>query len=133
MAISTSGVTLKIKGTDNTYSKLVDIVDFPDLGSTPELLETTTLSDSAQTFISGIEPVAALEFTANYSKTDFEAVSAKANASQTYQLQFGTDGADGIFQFSGTHTIWVVGAGINSVVQMKISIVPTTKVSKVTT
>ena len=36
------------------YSKLIDIKDFPDLGGSPEMLETTTLSDNMQTNIPGI-------------------------------------------------------------------------------
>lgn len=37
----------------NQYEKLVDIKNFPDLGGTPETLETTTLSDKMQTNILG--------------------------------------------------------------------------------
>lgn len=57
-----------MKKADNadTWSKLVDIKDFPDLGGAPEMLETTTLSDGAQTYIPGIQSQDALEFTANY-------------------------------------------------------------------
>ena len=44
MAISTYKVFL-MKKTSETWSKLIDIKDFPDLGGSPELLETTTLSD----------------------------------------------------------------------------------------
>ena len=132
MAISTSVVTLKIKGTGETYEKLVDIKTFPDMGAAPTLLEVTTLSDSAQKFISGVQAMAAMEFTANYTDTDFAAVIAKAGASQDYELDFGTDGANGKFRWSGEHTAWVVGGGINAVVDMKMSIVPSTKITKVT-
>ena len=47
MAISTYKVFLMKKGdTGDTWSKLVDIKEFPDLGGEPEMLETTTLSDN---------------------------------------------------------------------------------------
>lgn len=132
MAISTYGVTLSIETeTPGTYAKLVDIKSFPDMGAAPTLLETTTLSDSAQTFISGVQAMAAMEFTANYTDTDFAAVVAEAGESQNYQLEFGEAGAEGIFQWSGEHTAWVVGGGINAVVDMKISIVPSTAITKV--
>ena len=43
MAISTYKVFLMKKGdSDETYSKLCDIKEFPDLGGEPEMLETTT-------------------------------------------------------------------------------------------
>ena len=46
MAISTYKVFLMKKAASGgTYSKVVDIKDFPDLGGAPEMLETTTLSD----------------------------------------------------------------------------------------
>ncbi len=131
MAISTYGATLKIKNGE-TYTKLVDIKTFPDMGAAPTLLEVTTLSDSAQKFINGVQAMAAMEFTANYTDTDFAAVIAEAGAAQDYELDFGTDGANGKFQWSGQHTAWVVGGGINAVVDMKISIVPSTIISKVT-
>ena len=70
MAISTYKVFLMKKETD-AYKKLVDIKDFPDLGGSPEMLETTTLSDKMQTYIPGIQSLDALEFNANYTKEEF--------------------------------------------------------------
>ena len=70
MAISTYGIYLMHKVSD-AYAKLIDIKDFPDLGGAPEMLETTTLSDSMQTYIPGIQSLDGLEFTANYTKSDF--------------------------------------------------------------
>ena len=71
MAISTYKIFLMMKK-DASYEKLIDIKDFPDLGGAPEMLETTTLSDKMQTYIPGIQSLDALEFTANYTKDDFE-------------------------------------------------------------
>ena len=46
MAISSYNVVLKTSTTaSGTYTKLVDIKDFPDLGSAPDTIEVTTLSD----------------------------------------------------------------------------------------
>lgn len=127
MAISTYGVTLKW-GTDAlTMTKEIDIKDFPDLGGAPELLETTTLSDAAQTYINGIQSLSAMEFTANYTKADYEAVLADANKKLYYALEFGASGSEGIFEWQGEHAAWVVGAGVNAVTEMKISIAPSTK------
>mgnify|MGYP003187542440 FL=1 len=50
MAISTYMIFLMKKAsTGDTYEKVIDIKDFPDLGGAPEMLETTTLSDKMQT------------------------------------------------------------------------------------
>jgi len=126
-AISTMGVTLKWGENQNTLTKKIDIKNFPDLGGAPEMLETTTLSDEAQTFIPGIQSMDALEFTANYTKTDYEAVLADEGKELYYALEFGENGSEGVFQWRGQHTVWVTGAEVNSVVEMVISIAPLTK------
>ena len=67
MAISTYKVFLmEQESTGNTWAKLVDIKEFPDLGGEPEMLETTTLSDKMQTYIAGIQSLEGLNFNANY-------------------------------------------------------------------
>lgn len=132
MAISSYKVTLKYGSSEETLTKLVEIKDFPALGGAPELLETTTLNDAAQTFINGIQSMSAMEFTANYTKADFTTVKATEATPGYYALEFGTSGADGIFEWQGMHSVWVDGAGVNGVVNMKLSIAPSTKVELAT-
>ena len=129
MAISTYGITLMHKGTGGTYAKLVDIKDFPDLGGAPEMLETTTLSDGMQTYIEGIQSSDALEFTANYTKTDYEALAALKGDNESYAVYFGADGAEGKFYFKGYLSVRVNGGGVNEVVGMTISIAPSTPIT----
>ncbi len=127
MAISTQGVTLKWGTSAANLDKVVDIKDFPDLGGAPEMLETTTLSDQVQTYILGIQGLDMMEFTCNYTKADFEAVMEDANKDLYYALEFGVNGSEGIFEWQGRHTAWVVGAGVNAVTEFKIGIAPSTK------
>ena len=94
--ISTQGVTLKWGSNSGSLTKKIDIKDFPDLGGAPEILETTTLSDAAQTFILGIQSLGAMEFTANYTKSDFEAVESDANTDLYYALEFGEEGSEAL-------------------------------------
>ena len=68
MAISTYKIFLMQKK-EAAWEKLIDIKEFPDLGGTPEMLETTTLTDRMQTYIPGIQSLDALEFTSNYTWT----------------------------------------------------------------
>jgi hypothetical protein len=105
----------------------VDIKDFPDLGGAPEVLETTTLSDQIQTYIMGIQGSGMMEFTCNYTKDDFDDVMKDANKDLYYALEFGDKGDEGIFEWQGQHTAWVVGAGVNAVTEFKIGIAPSTK------
>lgn len=125
--INTMGITLKWGENLDSLTKKIDIKNFPDLGGAPEMLETTTLSDEVQTFILGIQSMDALEFTANYTKADYEAVLADEGKELYYALEFGEDGSEGVFEWQGQHTVWVTGAEVNSVVEMVISIAPSTK------
>ena len=90
MAISTYKCFLMQKAsTGGTWTKLVDIKEFPDLGGDPEMLETTTLSDKMQTYIAGIQSMDGLSFTANYTLTDYKALKAKEGAEADYAVWFG--------------------------------------------
>lgn len=142
MAISTYKIFL-MKGTGSgdsiTYSKLVDIKDFPDLGGAPEMLETTTLSDSMQTYIPGIQSLDGLEFTANYTKADFATLKALEGTETNFAVYFGgTVGTNGVvtptgdegkFLFKGYLSVFPVGGGVNEVVSMTISIAPSTPIT----
>lgn len=130
MAISTSGIYLKVKGAGSAaYETLVDIKAFPDMGAAPQTIETTTLSDTAQKFIMGVKTTVPMEFTANYDPADYDKLIA-LTGEQDFALYFGEDGANGIFEWKGELTVWVVGAGANAAVDMKISIVPTGEITK---
>jgi len=127
MAISTYGVTLKWGEASASLTKVIDIKNFPNLGGAPELLETTTLSDEMQTFIVGIQSADAMEFTANYTKDDYTAVEDDANKELYYSLEFGDEGDEGVFEWQGEHSVYVTGADVNGVVEMVITIAPSTK------
>lgn len=138
MAISTYRAYL-MQGTGDTpiWAKLIDIKDFPDLGGEPEMLETTTLSDGAQTYIAGIQSVDALSFTANYTATDFSTLKALEGTKTDFAIWFGAtaatppvpDGSNGKFTFEGELSVYVTGGGVNEVVEMTITIVPSTVIT----
>jgi hypothetical protein len=137
MAISTYKVFLMMKK-DAAYEKLVDIKDFPDLGGAPEMLETTTLSDKMQTYIPGIQNLDALEFTANYTKTDFAKLKELDGVEHDFAVWFGgteeanvltPTGSDGKFEFKGQLSVFPVGGGVNEVVDMTITIAPSTPIT----
>lgn len=96
MAISTYKIFLMQKSSPGTtWTKLVDIKEFPDLGGDPEMLETTTLSDKMQTYIAGIQSLDALAFTANYTLTDYKALQALAGKTESYAVWFGGEETGG--------------------------------------
>ena len=120
MAISTYKVFLMKKGDGSTYSKLVDIKDFPDLGGAPEMLE----------------------FTANYTKADFDTLKALEGTECDFAVWFGgtesggvatPDGSNGKFEFKGQLSVFPVGGGVNEVVGMTITIAPSTPITVAST
>lgn len=139
MAISTYKIFLMMmQNSGSTYAKLVDIKDFPDLGGAPEMLETTTLSDKMQTYIPGIQSLDALEFTANYTKTDFDKLKALEGQTKKFAVWMGAtesggtltpSGSDGKFEFEGQLSVFPVGGGVNEVVDMTITIAPSTSIT----
>ena len=140
MASSTYKTFLMKKGTGEAYEKLVDIKDFPDLGGAPEMIETTTLSDSMQTYIEGIMSSDALEFTINYDLDTYETLLAMKGAETEFAIWFGgTESASGVtptgdegkFAFKGYLSVRVVGKGVNEVKEATISIAPSTPITLV--
>ena len=138
MAISTYKIFLMSSTDGSTYTKLIDIKSFPDLGGAPEMLETTTLSDAMQTYIPGIQSLDALEFEANYTKADFTKLKALEGKEQQYAVWFGgtgegetltPNGSDGKFKFKGQLSVYPVGSGVNEVVNMNINIAPSTPIT----
>lgn len=137
MAISTYKIFLMQKN-EETWKKLIDIKEFPDLGGAPEMLETTTLSDNMQTYIPGIQSLDALEFTANYTKEDFTKLKVLEGQEKDYAVWFGgiskggiltPTGTDGKFEFKGQLSVFPVGGGVNEVVDMTITIAPSTPIT----
>ena len=137
MASSTYKTYLMYKK-DATYEKLVDIKDFPDLGGSPEMLETTTLSDSMQTFVEGIQSSDAMEFTINYDLATYETLMAMKGKETEFAVWFGgteaegvvtPTGADGKFEFKGYLSVRVTGKGVNEVKEATISIAPSTPIT----
>lgn len=139
MAISTYKVFLMHKASGGTdYTKLIDIKEFPDLGAAPEAIETTTLSDPMRTYIPGIQDTEDLEFTANYDKTDYNTLVALKGTEHDFAVWFGgtesngvatPTGSEGKFSFTGQLNVYAVGGGVNEVVDMNITITPSSVIT----
>lgn len=125
MAKCTNVTYLMHKGaSDTAYSKLVDITQYPDLGGDKEKLDSTTLSDTKKRSINGLEDTAELAFSAWYDKTDYEKLLAiqEAGTVDAYQLWFGEDGEDGIWEWEGVMAVHPASGGVNAVREMSFSI-----------
>jgi hypothetical protein len=127
--------------TATTYTKVIDITDFPDLLAAPDMLDTTSLSDGAMTSIPGIQSADSLVFNANYTLANVTAIEALMSATDPLGTHFsvwigGTGdgstavptGANGKYDFSGIPSYTVTGGGVNEVVHMSVTIALTSAI-----
>lgn len=143
MATSTY-MTFLMHGTTSssstTYTKLLDITEFPDIGQDPELLDTTTLSDKMKTFILGIQGNDGMTFNANYDHTDYLNLKELEGEDEKYAVWFGgtensdgtvtPTGSEGKFSFDGQLSVHPTGGAVNEVRGMAITIAPTTVITE---
>ena len=117
MAISSYNTKLKI-GT-----KEYDIKDFPSILGERSALETTTLSDDAQTYIPGIRQTSeSFPFLMNYDATTYSELNA-LSGDQECELVFG-DGSK--YTWSGGVSASINEGSVDSVLEMTVSVTPST-------
>ena len=117
------------------WTKLCDIITYPDIGDDPEILDTASLSDATKTSILGIQEVGGLTFEANYDKVTFTALKALERLDEQYALWFGGTpggatpyGESGKFIFSGQLCVRATGGGVNESLKMSIMIAPSSSI-----
>jgi len=128
MAITTAITTLNYKLlVGDSYAKLVDIVSYPDMGSTPSKLDTTDLSQAVfKTSILGLQEVPDLAFECNYDEAKYNLLKG-LNATYFFELVFGT--ADGAFTWQGQISVFANGAGVDEVRKMTVTLSASTAIT----
>jgi hypothetical protein len=117
MALSSYRTKLTIGEKD--YS----IKDFPSILGQRSALETTTLSDDAQTFIPGIRQQSdSFPFLMNYDATTYAEINA-LTGEQDCELTFG-DGSK--YTWKGSVSASVNEGSVDSVLEMTVSVTPST-------
>lgn len=132
MAVNTIDTYL-MQGTGSgtlSYSKIVDIKDYPDIIGEKELLEVTTLSDKSRKYIQGLQNGDRLDFTCNYVYTDYNTVKALDDGTLKHiRIAFGYNatgskyGTDGYFDFDAYVSVRPLGKGVNEVREMQVSLI----------
>lgn len=121
MALSTKGVKLAY-GSSSPQTEVV-IKSFPSILGKRSALETTTLSDDAQTFIPGIiQQEESFDFTANYDATVYNTING-LNGVQKCSLTF-PDGSK--YTWDGYISASINEGDVDAVIEMTISITPST-------
>lgn len=122
MAMTAYNTVLKY-GADSPTTQIT-IKDTPVILAKRSSVETTTLSDDARTYIPGIRETAeSFDFTANYDSAVFEILN-NLEETQKCALVF-SDGSG--YTWDGNISASVNEAAIDAVLEMTISITPTTE------
>lgn len=117
MAISSYNTKLSIG--DKEYA----IKDFPAILGERSALETTTLSDDAQTYIAGIRQTSeSFPFLANYDAVVYQEINALTGV-QECKLTF-SDGSG--YSWSGSVSATINEGSVDAVLEMTISVTPST-------
>ena len=122
-----------------SWTKLIDITSFPDLGDEPETIDTTTLTDNMMTFIPGIQSNSNMTFEANYTPENYNAVHEYDDTyAHDVAIWFGADGSlptdtpdghDGKFTFTGFIKPVLGGGGVNEKVTMSVVVTPNSPIT----
>lgn len=130
----------KTSGVSESFEKLVDIIDFPDMGGEPELIDITTLSDSMERKEPGIKKSDAKNFTCNYDEDTYDKLAALEGKEETYALWLGgtenedgtvtPNGENGKWEWKGKLSCYLTGKGTNEAHAINISITNTSVITK---
>lgn len=137
-AISTFKTYLMYKE-GGTMKKLVDISQFGDLGSDPNTIDVTTLSDPQEKFIPGIKKNDNITFNAYYTKEAYTLIAGLKDVETTFGVWFGSsdddgatpDGNRGKFEFDGFVNVRVTGGGVDEAVGMSVIVTPSGEIKMV--
>lgn len=122
-ALSTINTVLKVGATGAAVARVCAIKSYPDLGGDPEKITVTDLEDEDEASVPGVRSADDMQFTANYTKESYKAVLAVCGKHQIFELDFGADGADGKFSWSGQMSVKVNGGEVNGAREMTLTIV----------
>ena len=127
-AHNTIGTILKFGTSANSLSELCKIKTFPQLNGEREQIESTDLTDSAQTFVPGVQSVENMQFTANFTTTAYTSLKTNALTDGFFELDFGGN-AGAKATWEGQYDVYVNEGEVNGLIEMTISVYPSTIVT----
>lgn len=125
----------KASSAATTYTKLVDIKSFPDLGGEPERIDVTTLSDKIRKYTPGVQDLSSFQFTANYIAADYTKIMGLEGTQREYAIWVGATtsdsvdtptGSDGQWSWTGDISVFKAGGDVNAAQDMTITAFPST-------
>ena len=126
-AHNTIGTTLKFGTSANSLTELCKIKTTPQLNGEREQIESTDLTDSAQTFVPGVQSVENMQFTANFTLEAYTSLKTNAMTQGFFELDFTSAGAKATWE--GKYDVYVNETEVNGLIEMTISVYPSTEVT----
>ncbi len=127
-AHNTIGTILKFGTTANSLAELCKIKTYPQLNGEREQIESTDLTDTAQTFVPGVQSVENMQFTANFTTTAYTSLKTNALTDGYFELDFGGN-AGAKATWEGQYDVYVNEGEVNGLIEMTITVYPSTVVT----
>ena len=125
MAIAQSDVGIDVwessTGASASFAKLIDVTAIPATGSAQGKLEATVLSSSKKQYIADRADLPDLEFTYNYTASNFADVQDVSEELHYFMIVYG-DGSGAVIYGEGN--TWVDAVSRGAVVEAKFNVVP---------
>ena len=120
-----NGIKLGFKTTGTTYTDLPDLKEVPEMGSSPEKVENTTLADTTKKYEFGIGDYGDLEYKFKYNNAsataDYRVLRALADAKTVTDFeQTYPDGTK--FTFKAQCSIKLGGGGVNAAIEFTLAL-----------
>lgn len=126
-AHNTIGTTLKFGTEKASLAEMCKIKTYPQLGGEREQIESTDLTDEAQTFVPGVQSVESMQFTANFLQDKYTALKTNALKDGFFELTFGGN-AGAKATWEGQYDVYVSEGEVNGLIEMVIVVYPSTTV-----
>jgi hypothetical protein len=127
-AHNTIGTTLKFGTEKAALAEMCKIKTYPQLGGEREQIESTDLTDEAQTFVPGVQSVESMSFTANFLQDKYSALKTNALKDGFFELDFGGN-AGAKAEWEGQYDVYVNEGEVNGLIEMTIVVYPSTTIT----
>ena len=121
-----NGITLKYGESEEAVNSLIpELKEVPSLGTTPEKVENTTLSDKVKKYEQGIGDAGELEYKLKYLNKDAKSTYRKMRKFMEggKVVFFEQEYPDGTkVKFSGQVSVEISGGGVNAVIETTLKI-----------
>ena len=126
-AHNTIGTILKFGTTASSLTELCKIKTTPQLNGEREQIESTDLTDTAQTFVPGVQSVENMQFTANFTLAAYQSLKTNALTDGFFEIDFVSAGAKATWE--GQYDVYVNETEVNGLIEMTITVYPSTVVT----